>query len=480
MQDRGKRPFVDHTAALPTGQVPVVDGLVRNPAVKLVACVIAFDAMSHVSLVGRTLLSVALVGCGGGGGGSTPDAPFTQEDAPAPIDAPLMHQTWPTLAAIPMTSPDGSFWGPMFTIGSQSFMMDLDTGSTTTAVAGKTCTTCASAGVTPLYMPGSTAMDQHNTVMTSYSDGSGWAGEIYVDAVGFTQTPTIPLALGDIVNNMMDFFADNSYQGILGMGAPANAEPNTGSWFDLATQSGMVPIMAFELCPTTGTMWLGGFDSTKAAAAPGYTPLLPISNDQPFYSVDISSMSIGATKVSTSVTDWQEPQVGSPVVDTGTSLFYAPTAIVPKILAAINASAGFKTVFGATAVLPNDESQSGGCITKAGVTGAMVDANLPPLTITFPNKAGGADISYTLKPMVSYMYDGGGNQWCFGIDDDGGEGSTLGDQIMEAFVTIIDVQNQQVGWAIDTGCGGDPTFRRPIQHETFRPHLPHPRPHRHH
>jgi hypothetical protein len=434
--------------------------------------------MSHVSLGGRTLLSVALVGCGGGGG-STPDAAFHQEDAPM-VDGAIVHQTWPALAVIPMTSPDGSFWGPMFTMGSQSFLMDLDTGSTTTAVAGKTCTTCSSVGVTPLYMPGTTAMDQHNTVSTSYSDGSGWAGEIYVDTVGFTGTPSIPLAFGDIVNNMMDFFADNSYQGILGLGAPENAEANTGSYFDLAKQSGMVGVMAFELCPTDGTMWLGGFDQTKAAAAPGYTPLLPISADQPFYAVDISSMSIGSTAVSTSVADWQEPQAGPPVVDTGTSLIYAPTAIVPKILAAINASAGFKTVFGPTAVLPNLESQSGGCITKAGVTAAMIDANLPTLTITFPNKAGGTDISFTVKPMVSYMYDGGGNQWCFGIDDDGGEGATLGDQFMQAFVSIIDVDHQQVGWALDTGCAANPAFRRPIQRSTFRPHLPHPRPHHHH
>lgn len=438
--------------------------------------------MSHAQLLGRSLVAslvaLVLVGCGGGDN-AKPDAAVIH-DPDASIDA-AGPVTWPALAAIPLTSPDGSFWGPMFSVGGQMFLMDLDTGSTTTAVAGKGCTTCTTAGVTPLYMPGTGAVDQHKPTSTQYADGSGWMGEVYKDSVGLGHgTPNLAIAFGDIATQT-SFFLDNSYQGILGLGAPENAEPDTDSYFDLARQSGAVPIMAFELCPTTGTMWLGGFDPTRASAAPGYTPLVPITVDAPFYSIDISSMSIGATAVATSVADFQEAGVGSPTVDTGTSLFYAPTAVVPKILAAINASAGFQALFGPNATLTSIESPSGGCITKAGVTAAMVDAMLPALTFTVPNKTTGSpDVSFTVKPMVSYMYDGGANQWCFGIDDDQGGGVTLGDQIMQAFVTIIDLQNQQVGFAPDSGCASHPPARRPIQRSTFHPHLPHPRPHHHH
>ena len=226
----------------------------------------------------------------------------------------------------------------------------------------------------------------------------------------------------------MQFFSDNSYQGILGLGAPENAEPNTGSFIDVAKQRGAVPVMAFELCPTTGTMWIGGFDAAKAAGAPGYTPLIPITADARLldrHQLDVDRHHQGRHD------GRRLPGVGRGLADRR----HRHVAVLradrrrSEILAAINASPGFKTLFGATAVLPNVESQSGGCITKAGVTAAMVDAMLPTLTMTMPNKAGGADISVTVKPMVSYMYDGGQNQWCFGIDDDQGSGATLGDQI---------------------------------------------------
>jgi hypothetical protein len=400
------------------------------------------------------LLAVPLVGC---------------SDAGSP---------WPKLAAIPLTNPEGFFWGANLSVGSQSFFVQADTGSATTAVAGTSCTTCASVGVSPLYMPGATAKDDHRTAGVQYVDMSGWSGEIYTDRISLGHgTPSLSLPIGDISDNLMEFFQDNAYQGILGLAAPEAGAPDTGGYFDVAEQSGAVPIMAFELCPADGTMWIGGFDATRAAAAPGYTPLLPISDKQRFYAVDVHSMSIGSTRVATAA-DFQS-SAGPPIVDTGTTLLIAPDAVVASALTAVNASPGFKALFGNTATLGTiDSDDNHGCVTQAGVPAAMIDAMLPALTLTFPSKQAGApDLSFTVKPTVSYMLDAGSGTWCFGIENSADGTTILGDAILQAFVTIIDLQDQQVGWAPDLGCTLDPQGRA-IERARFHPRPLRPRPQR--
>jgi aspartyl protease len=412
----------------------------------------------------RRALLVMCAACGSSGDHhnmGSPDAAGSAADAAAP-DAPVSADG---VYAIPLTTPDESFWGPQVTIGGQAFMMDLDTGSTTIGVAGATCSQCT--GVTPLYAPGTTAVDEHKTASTQYADNSGWSGEIYKDAVGLGQgSPSVPV---DVVamTRQRQFFYQNQYQGIFGLGAPENAEPSTGAYFDIAAQAGLTPVMAFELCPDGGTMWIGGFDATRTADAPRYTPLIPISGNQPFYAIDISSMSIGGTVVGTGAATFQQP-----VVDTGTTYFYLPTGVETAVINAINSSTGFKALFGASAQVQDDPNDTGiGCVTAAGVTGAMVDASLPPMTIAMPAVGGGTDVTVSVKPLQSYMYDAGGGKFCLGIGDGGTQdATTMGDQIMQAFVTIIDLQHQQVGWAPDAGCG--PAPRRPRDMTTFHPHPP--------
>ena len=401
--------------------------------------------LARASLLGCLLSAVALGGCSSDDGTS-----------------------WPKLAVIPLTNPDGAFWGPMLTVGNQSFLVHLDTGSSTTAIAGANCASCASVGVSPLYMPSSTAKDQNLTAKSFYADMSGWTGEIYTDNVSLGQgTPSLSMAITNISDNLMQFFFEaNGYQGILGMGAPALALPHTGTYFNLAEQSGAVPAMAFELCTDDGTMWLGGFDATKAASAPVYTTLLPISPAQPFYSLDVSSMSLGSTKVA-SATDFRT-SAGSPIFDTGTTRFYTSQAAVTTTLATVNALPSFKTLFGGKQ-LGTLEADNHGCITQAGVTAAMVDAMLPALTFTFPSTVtGAADVSVSVPATDSYILDVGDNQWCLGIDANPDGTTILGDWFLRGFVSILDLENQQVGFAPDVGCASS-SRRRSMRHTTLRP-----------
>ncbi|MFT3693727.1 MAG: pepsin-like aspartic protease [Kofleriaceae bacterium] len=407
-----------------------------------------------------------LVACGGSdndNNNGTVDASGSGGTHDAAIDAP--HQSGDYFT-IPMTTPDGTFWGPKVTIGGTQFVMDLDTGSTTIGVAGSTCTQCT--GVSPLYTPGAGATDAMKTSQTQYADNSGWSGEIYDDVVGFgVGDATINLALVDITKQTQ-FFDGNVYQGIFGLGDTRNAEPNTDAYMNKQVAANAFKnVMAFEMCGMndgqgTGTMWLGGFDASKASAAPVYTPLIAITNNQPFYAVDITAMSIGATSVGTGAAAFQEP-----VVDTGTTYFYLPTTIFKATTNAIKGSSGYTTLFG-TSALKED-----GCVTGTNVTAAMVDAMLPPMTITMPGVNGGPNVVINAPPMQSYFYDGGNGQFCYALGDGGTQdATTMGDAIMRNFVTVIDIGNNQVGWAPDSGCGPAPAARSTTAHKMTHPHPP--------
>ena len=392
---------------------------------------------------------------------SAPDAATKTPDAPG-----LQAGT----AMIPLSTPSGedqgSFYTAVLTASGAMFTLDLDTGSTTTGIAAKTCTGCT--GMSPLYTPAATATDQHKTASTQYADDSGWSGEIFADQVGLGNgSPNVMLDFVAI-SQQQQFFAGNEYQGILGLGPTELLENGTTSYFALVTQAGVAPILGFELCATNGKMWLGGFDASKAAMPMQYTPMLPIDDqNNPFYAVNLSDMGIGGTSLGFGSSTFQDP-----IVDTGTSLFYVPTVVQTALIAAVNASAGFKAVF------PNQTLSADGCVNAAaGTTDAMVDQMLPQLSMSFPSGTGSATFSVSVGASESYLQDSGGGQFCLVIEGGGEDGNgTMGDTILRAFDTVIDTTSSQIGFAPDAGCEAaliDLPHAR-IHEMGHPPHRPHP------
>ena len=184
--------------------------------------------------------------------------------------------------------------------------------------------------------------------MTTYDDGTDWTGEVYTDNIDLGHgTPEVNFAFVSITDND-GFFSDNSYQGIIGLGPSQNADDGTSAYVSYAASAGEEPILSFELCAATGTMWLGtGYDTTKGSGSAFYTPLLPIDPmDNPDYAVDIDDLAFGSASLGFG------PDVfAGPIIDTGTSLEYLPTPVFQALLTAINADPGLKTVFGNSAVL---------------------------------------------------------------------------------------------------------------------------------
>ncbi|MGE5184043.1 MAG: pepsin-like aspartyl protease, partial [Acidobacteriota bacterium] len=143
------------------------------------------------------MIAIALVAaCGGSDHGAGPDAARGPDAAPDAAPPPG------GVTAIALSSPDGTFYTAQTAIGPQSFAMVVDTGSSTAAVAGSSCSGCA---VNPRYMPGTSATDMHMAANAQYGSGS-WSGEIYKDKLGLGGgTPAVDVALASI-NSEMTFF----------------------------------------------------------------------------------------------------------------------------------------------------------------------------------------------------------------------------------------------------------------------------------
>ena len=379
----------------------------------------------------------------------SPDAHSTtgSPDASTTTGSPDAQAT--SLTGIPLTTPDDSQWLVNMTIGSQQFELSIDTGSSTAAVAGSGCSSCSSAGISPLYSAGNSATDDNNTASSQFADGSGWSGEIYTD------TASLGNGTGDVSLNFVSmtdesqFFQDTSTQGILGLGPDGNLLQGTTSYIDGVFANGVASVMSFELCPDGGQMWLGSsFDTSVASSPLVYTTDVGDPNSNPFYAVNLTDLKLGTTSIGASASSYAEP-----ILDTGTTLFYLATTPYNDLVKKVKAESGFSTLFGSQTIT----TQNQGCMSVAsGTTDSDIDAALSPLQFTFPAASGSGNVTVSVPASRSYMLDSGNDEYCFAIQDGGSGqnaiGSIMGDLILSAFLTVIDIGNNQIGLAPDIGC----------------------------
>ncbi len=389
-----------------------------------------------VLAIASALLAAA---CGNSNSAGGPDASKGGDGNPGGPDAANSPDgNLPSgVAAIPLSSPDGSFYTANVSIGSQSFAMVVDTGSTTAAVAGSTCTGC---GVTPSYKPGATATDQHQTASAQYGSGS-WNGEIYADTMGLGfGTPSASVKLASITSQTTFFDGNqNTFQGLLGLGGDNLLTQGTTSFLDGIVAAGVKDIESFQMCDANGgTMWLGGYDASHTGADPQYTAMSQ-STQQLYYMVTLSDMKLGNTSIGyTSSTA---------IADTGTSLFYVSQTVANNVVTQANKAT---TLWQGTFA-----SQQGVycAMAKSGVTAAQIDTAMPPLNMTFPGAGGSFTMS--IPATHSYMLDAGSGMWCIGIAYNSGlpgNITLMGDVGLRGMVTIFDRTKHQVGFAPSKGC----------------------------
>ncbi len=371
-------------------------------------------------MVGKlSILAAALLAaCGGGNQGP-------QNDGPPPTAYPLNNEQ---SSSITVNITVG---------GSQTFDVVLDTGSTTLALAGSECTNCTS--VTPLYAPGASAMDLGTTSTSTYGDGTSWNAENFSDQVAVTGDMAVGMKLADITSENGFFRPHEPAQGILGFGAPQLAVPGTDSYVANRVAAGLSGVFAVQICPENGTLWFGGADKTHEVSDEQYTAFEPITDQQPFYLVNVNSGTIGGTSIGMS---------GMALTDTGTTNMVLPTAVATAMTTAITSSDGYKSIFGAQ---PFPTTQ---CSLSTSHSKDDVDSALPQLEITF-NDLDGKPFTLTLPATSSYLLLQVAGTYCpdiAGADIEGGPPIILGEAFLRAYISVFDTVNNKVGFAPQQDC----------------------------
>ncbi len=178
---------------------------------------------TEVSSTGTSVVSTGTVDTSGtigtsGTGGSTTGSSASSEKVPdAGHDAAV-----PPLAAVPLYVCSSQAYTLAMTVGTQTFNLQLDTGSGPMAVAASTCSNCFQS---PEYTPGPTATDTNQPATYLYGSGE-WTGEIYQDTASVAGEPGTPFDFVSITNGG-EFFEPTvcnspapGMQGIIGFSPP--------------------------------------------------------------------------------------------------------------------------------------------------------------------------------------------------------------------------------------------------------------------
>jgi len=363
---------------------------------------------------------------------------------------------------VPLTGCSAAAYAAPVTIGSQTFALELDTGSTTLAVAASTCATC---GVAPEYTPGAGATDEHQPVDADYGAGadagsSGWSAEIYSDRISLGDA-SATMTFGAIEAQSQFFYfakcgtAGFDFQGIVGFAPAMDALSGTEGFFDQVVASQSRPnVFATELCDPNGHLWLGGYDPAYVTAPPQFTPFTSSVYSSYSYVVDLERVEVNGVAVDVTSPAYTYTDT---ILDTGNSEGFLPPEAFAMVANAITASAGFRAAFGADAGGPDAGasffSENGNCGTTT-LTKAELDATLPALTLVFGSTS---PISVPAVATEAYLVPYPDGVWCpalFPLAPDAGYPfiASIGAPLLRSNVVIFDREMRRIGFAPHTPC----------------------------
>ncbi|KAF2157406.1 aspartic proteinase II-1 [Myriangium duriaei CBS 260.36] len=236
------------------------------------------------------------------------------------------------------------------TIGSQTFNLDFDTGSSDLWVFGSGLSSSAQSGHT-IYNPGSTAsLLSGQTWSIGYGDGSGAKGVVYSDKVVVGGVTATKQAVEAATSVSSSFVQDTSNSGLLGL---AFSNINTvrptqqTTFFDSVKSSLAAQLFTTSLKKgAAGTYDFGYIDTSKYTGAISY---VPISTRNGFWEFSAGNYTVGSTRFTGTI--------GEGIADTGTTLLYLPTKVVSNYYAQVKGATLSQKyggwVFPCSTTLPN-------------------------------------------------------------------------------------------------------------------------------
>ena len=390
------------------------------------------------------------------------------------IDVPMTGACVPELAALTLDGCCSADYSAPIKLGDDTYMLIVDSGSTTTAVAGASCSQGCD-DLSPLYRPSAAATSRGRKTDSYYGDRSGWAGTIYRDramlpgigqAFDFSFAAMTTASVQSSAQGTSEFFLpnfctgvarDNTRQGILGLaGAEVATHPEVDALMDVLSAHGFQEVFSTQLCNTAGRLWFGGFDPQYLAGAPAYTPM---KTGDGFYRIVINDLLLDGRSLGLSPSLFG----GMPVVDNGTSNMHFPTPVFDAVAGALAANDAF------TAQFSVDETLASGACARPrdpNLSREELDRQLPSLTFVLPDQDGSGSFHVTLPATASYLTLAAtqrGDYYCGTLMSNQSDGSSaqaqsnpsiIGNAAMRAHVVIFDREKQLLGFAPQRNCIG--------------------------
>jgi hypothetical protein len=306
------------------------------------------------------------------------------------------------------------------TVGTQTFSLIVDTGSSNTWVGSGT-----------KFVPGSAAVNSGKAFAVTYGSGS-------VSGTEFTDTVTVG-GLTVTKQGVGDGTRSSGFEGvdgIIGFG-PVDLTEDTVSGqttvptvMDNLKSQGTITteVLGVSFLPesgsdtddTNGELTLGGTDSSKFTGSITFVPKTTTSPYNEFWGISVTSITFGSTTLS---------GAANAIVDTGTTLIIIPTSAYNAFLSASGGKTDATTGLSSwtTAPTSNFAFNIGG-----------VSRTLTPSQFLIP-QAQFADFGLTGPKSFGWIADGG--------SDAADINFIIGQKFLENYYSVFDTTNNRVGFA---------------------------------
>ncbi|KAK1220022.1 hypothetical protein PQX77_017229 [Marasmius sp. AFHP31] len=234
----------------------------------------------------------------------------------------------------PLTDQNDVEWTGSIGIGTpgQPFTIDFDTGSSdlwvpSSACKSSVCTSKSKYDATK----SSTSKSQTGQFSIQYGDGSTVSGPIVADTVTVAGVNATGQHFSPVTTLSSSFEGDPT-DGILGLAYPAISNIGSDPFFNTAFKSGSLPnnSFGFKLASNGSELFLGG---TNNQLYTGELEYHPVDTTTGFWQISGAKATVGST---TAVSGFDT------IIDSGTTLMYAPPAVAKTFYSKIQGSKAFE------------------------------------------------------------------------------------------------------------------------------------------
>ncbi|OWF41934.1 Beta-secretase 1 [Mizuhopecten yessoensis] len=331
----------------------------------------------------------------------------------------------------------------------------IDTGSSNFAVAAS-----PNPDITAWFHinESSTYKDVGTDVYVPYTQGN-WRGVLATDLVTLASmsNSSVNAHIAFILQSSDFFINGSNWQGILGMGYAAIAQPGSYvvPFFDsLVTQADVENVFSMQLCGTVyrpinrtgetemgGSLVLGGVDASLFTGQMLYTPI----HKEWYYEVIILDVMVAGTSLHL---DCKEYNFGKTIVDSGTTNLRLPIKVFKTLVTKV------KQHLQMSGTLPRENFWEG-VDHICWEEGKIPYNDFPTITISFP-RTKNSSFDLVVSPQQYIRPVGEDNDDTAGVDcfkfavASSTSGTVLGAVVMEGFYVVFDRAHKRIGFGEST------------------------------